>query len=499
MKSSSWTQKVVLGAFGALAIACGGGGGGGAGNPTPVSVQYSVEWGDRSRILDGGSSALSMTLRLTNGNSAGGDLVHSVNRGAGTAAFTGNYTTGASGLPGTYLTTATFYSEANGGGTVVATAQADMTVQSNGTLTGAITTVRNIATVQVGANQVVEVGQTIDLVYTARDAGGNVVAVTPGSVVWNVVNGGAFLAFTNGSAQGLDQGAALVTATVDGRTSPQTNVNVVEPLNATWMIVSSDEGGDTEIARIRTTGAQYLELTSNADIDFLGRPNTAGTEVVFESTRNGTGQVYIMNVDGSNVRQLTPDNGAGRNSEAAFSPDGNKVLFTSDRDGDNNIYIMDKDGTNVVQLTSDTGSDTNARFNSAGTKIVFISARSGNPEVWTMDADGGNQVKVTDNAAAEAYPSFSPDGTKILFQSERDGIGNWEIYIMNADGSNQTRLTTNDARDEQAHFNAAGDKIAFASDRLGNFDIFMMDPDGTNVTNFLVRSGNQSMPNFVVP
>lgn len=497
MRCHRWTQKVVLGAFGALAIACGGGGGGGGGNPTPVNVSYSVEWADRSRNLDGGSAALSMSLRLANANSSGGDIVHSVNRGAATAAFTGNYTTSSQAIPGTYATTATFFAEANGGGAVVATAQADMTVQTDGSLAGAITTVRNIATVEVGLNQVVEVGQTVDLTYTAKNSGGGVIAVSPGSVVWNVVTGGSNLSFTNGSAQGVAEGAASVTASIDGRTSPPTNVSVVQPLNETWMIVSSDEGGDSEIARIRTNGTQYLEITNDPEIDFLGRPNTAGTQVVFESSRNGTGQVYIMNVDGSNVIQLTPTAGFGRNSEPAFSQDGTKVLFTSDRDGNNEIYVMGSDGSNPTQITTNGGSDTNARFNSSGTKIVFVSDRSGNPEVWIMDPDGGNPIKLTDTPAAEAYPSFSPDGTKIVFQSERDG--NWEIYVMDVDGANPTRLTNNAARDEQPHFNAAGTTIAFASDRNGNFDIFTMSPTGTGQVGFLVRAGNQTMPNFVVP
>jgi len=495
MKSQSWSQRIVLGAFGALAIACGGGGGGGGGNPESFAVSYSVTWGDRSRVLDGRSAALSMTLRLSNANAAGGDLVHSVNRDANPAAYVGNYVTSAFAFAGTYSATATFYSQANGAGSVVAVAQANLTVNKGGALSGAITTVSEVASVTVAANQTVNVGEQKDLTFTARDDQSNVIALSPGSAHWNVTSGNANLSFTNGTANGIQEGPATVTATVDGVVSPGVTVNVLMQLDNSWMIVSSDEGGDSEVARITASGTNYLEITNDAGIDFLGRPNPLGTQVVFESTRNGTGQIFIMNVDGSNVQPLT--SGASRNSEPAFSRDGTKIVFTSERDGNLEIYVMDANGANQTRLTNHASSDYSPRFNHDGTRIIFISTRDGDPEVWTMDTTGGDLQQLTTNTASESYPSYSADGTKILFGTDRDG--NEEIYSMNPNGSSQTNLTNNAAEDIQAHFNAAGTLIAFASNRGGNYDIFTMNATGGNQSGFLARPGNQSMPNFVHP
>lgn len=69
------------------------------------------------------------------------------------------------------------------------------------------------------------------------------------------------------------------------------------------------------------------------------------------------GQIYIMNADGANRRQITRD-GEGRNGRAFPSPDGRYIAFNSDRDGDNfEIYTMRPDGSEVQRLTNTPGDD----------------------------------------------------------------------------------------------------------------------------------------------
>ena len=84
-----------------------------------------------------------------------------------------------------------------------------------------------------------------------------------------------------------------------------------------------------------------------------GTPVTAGaTEetIAFSSNRDGDHDVYLMNADGSNVRQLT-HNARHYDWVPAWSLDATRIAFTSNRDGDFEVFTMNADGTNQQQLT----------------------------------------------------------------------------------------------------------------------------------------------------
>lgn len=82
-------------------------------------------------------------------------------------------------------------------------------------------------------------------------------------------------------------------------------------------------------------------------------------KIALTSNLDGSRQIYVMNLDGSQVGRLTTPPG---NNElpGAFSPDGRKIVFTSDRDGSTQIYVMSADGSNVTRLT--TGSTLHRRL-----------------------------------------------------------------------------------------------------------------------------------------
>ena len=75
-------------------------------------------------------------------------------------------------------------------------------------------------------------------------------------------------------------------------------------------------------------------------------PSLSSQEAV---SPRGQAEIYIMNVDGTNLRNLT--NHPAQDEEPEFSPDGARILFDSDRNGNADIFVMNADGTNLVQLT----------------------------------------------------------------------------------------------------------------------------------------------------
>jgi Tol biopolymer transport system component len=224
----------------------------------------------------------------------------------------------------------------------------------------------------------------------------------------------------------------------------------------------------------------------------LGVITVTNEKIAFTSNRTGNGDIYVMNVDGSGVTQLT--NGPAIDADPDWSPDRTKIAFTSNRTGNGDVYVMNADGTGVTQLTTSNAVDTLGSWSPDGTRIAFTSTRDGNPEIYVMNADGSGQTRLTNNPRIDADPFWSPDGTKIAFSTTRDG--NSEVYVMNANGSNPTRLTNNAAVDTLGAWSPDGSKIVFSSTRTGNGDIYVMNADGTGVTQLTTSPGIDASPDW---
>jgi len=134
---------------------------------------------------------------------------------------------------------------------------------------------------------------------------------------------------------------------------------------------------------------------------------------------------------------LTSANAHDRDPE--WPPDGHRLLFSSDRDGDFDIYVINSDGSRLKQLTLNWVDDYCPHWSPDGSRIAFTSDRDGNAEIYVMNADGTNQTRLTSNAADDYYSDWSPDGQRLVFVSTR--AGHHHLYIMDADGSNVVALT----------------------------------------------------------
>lgn len=143
-------------------------------------------------------------------------------------------------------------------------------------------------------------------------------------------------------------------------------------------------------------------------------------------------------------------------AQSKISVTNGKIVFQSDRDGNLNLWIINPDGSELKNLTNIPPSTTVARTNvdpvpsPDGRRIAFQTNRDGNNEIYIIDIESGVQQNLTKNKANDYSPAWSPDGKQIAFVSDRDailvdsrrGISTNDIYMVNVDGSDTHRITT---------------------------------------------------------
>jgi WD40 repeat protein len=116
----------------------------------------------------------------------------------------------------------------------------------------------------------------------------------------------------------------------------------------------------------------------------------------------GDDRAYGVYASLVNVVALLP-NQSGDNRFPRVSPDGTQVAFSSTRDGNSEVYLVNVDGSNLRRLTNDAGEDEAPTWNAAGTALAFASNRDGDYEIYTMRADGSDLQRVTDNSANDRW------------------------------------------------------------------------------------------------
>ena len=226
-------------------------------------------------------------------------------------------------------------------------------------------------------------------------------------------------------------------------------------------------------------------------------------QVVFASTRSGIPQLYLVNADGTDLTQLTiMDKGA---CQPSWSPDGLQLVFISPCVGrgdlfetiynESSLYIINSDGTGLKQLTPAPGSDFEPAWSPDGEQIAFTSVRGGFRQIYSLDVESLEVTLLTNTTSAieSSQPAWSPDGSKIAYTVKRVGV--YQIWAMNEDGQEAVQLTHSGQElwDYLPSWSPDGRTVFFNQRRPGAFRPWLMQVDYEDL------SQDPRRMNFVTP
>jgi Tol biopolymer transport system component len=236
-----------------------------------------------------------------------------------------------------------------------------------------------------------------------------------------------------GPEDGLDRSTVMLVDANSGVEQQATTQRWIFVQQVAWaphgkgMLVSGQEvnGGTSQISYISYPGGEFERVTNDLNNYNGASLSGDGATIATVQSQISSGVWCAPSSNLDSIGKVTSGTNEGARG-LALMPDG-RILYTVSGAGTSDIFVVNADGSNPRQLTSNAALNVLPSMTFDGRFIVFVSTRSGAPHLWRMDADG-NGLKQLTNGIAEINPQLSPDGQWVVFQNIND-LGLWKVSI----------------------------------------------------------------------
>lgn len=221
---------------------------------------------------------------------------------------------------------------------------------------------------------------------------------------------------------------------------------------------------------------------------------TPADRIVYQSTAGGSYDLWIMDADGSNQKQLTGRTGVQGSAanvargSPSVSRDGRYIVFHGNSTGSFDIWRMDSNGDNLKQLTTD-GAAFSPACSPDGQWVVYTSNSSGKDTLLKVGINGGEPLQLTDKPSP--HPAISPDGKLIAcYYGDERSNSPWKLALIPFEGGQPTKLLDVPATvnlDTPIKWTPDGRAVVYGDTRNGISNIWSQPVDGgppKQLTNF---------------
>lgn len=186
-------------------------------------------------------------------------------------------------------------------------------------------------------------------------------------------------------------------------------------------------------------------------------------QIAFASARTGLPQVFLMNVDGTDIQQITTN--ADGACQPSWAPDGQRLVFTSPCRVNqvtypgSGLWIINLDGSSMEPLRTEPGGDYDPAWGPDGNLIAFTSIRNVRPQVFVYDLETGEATALSDRFDYDSQAVWAPDGSLIAFASTRSE--EQQLYVGGAQGWAHDRLARGGVLDAHPDWSHDGGRVLY--------------------------------------
>lgn len=297
----------------------------------------------------------------------------------------------------------------------------------------------------LGLAVVVGSGAAVLVLLRVFEPSGSTPGVDPAPVPI-VTHEDGLIAYSRSTSDGMELHSVMPDGTGD--------TVIPTPPGLPWLHAWSPDGSKIAVAIFPTGGGQRAIWVMNADGSQATQVATAedvsvpswspdGSTIAYSATHEDRTEIHLVAPDGRGDRVIHGEGAEGTFAifSARFSPDGRRILFDRGTDSGFDIFLMNVDGSDVRRLTT-TGTDHDPHWSPDGTQITFTRQGQGaRSDIYVMDADGTNVRQLTrgSRGTTNLYAQWSPNGTRIAYVRGVTG-GPGSLVVMNADGSDPVTL-----------------------------------------------------------
>ncbi|MDI3463559.1 MAG: Tol-Pal system beta propeller repeat protein TolB [Nitrospira sp.] len=291
--------------------------------------------------------------------------------------------------------------------------------------------------------------------------------------------------------------------------------------------------GSTSVARLMAH-----RFADELVFRYTGEPGIARTKIAYVSELGTARELFVMDYDGYDPRQLTADGflnlmprwspdrrflvfttyrnrntqdidmielatgkrwtlvtQGGLNITPALSPDGKALAYSSSHEGNAELYRLDTYTKAVQRLTTNAAGDLSPSWSPSGRELAFTSDRNGGPQIFLMSADGSNVRRLTFDGDYNAAPAWSPRGNWIAYVC-RTPKKEYKLCVITPDGQKHLQLTTGLGVDDSPSWSPDGRHIVFSSAVDGKSQIYMINADGKDLERITFTGIHNSAPSW---
>jgi TolB protein len=199
-------------------------------------------------------------------------------------------------------------------------------------------------------------------------------------------------------------------------------------------VLSSSIEAASGLARVQATPSPTPTPVSHGSLPVV---SPDGSRIAFSSNRGGAPDLFVIDADGANERQLTHTPEPEGN--LAWTRDGRQILFSNFKDEVSRLYAIDLDGHNQRELAKVPGRA--PTLSPDGKRLVYMAGTWTATKLMVSASDGSNAIQITDGSSIAWNNHWSPDGRRIAFAGRDNPQSELAVFLMNADGSQRRQLT----------------------------------------------------------